>query len=91
MITLDQLKHRKQGSYRAQTQHMYNNKRWRKMRARQLALFPLCKMCQQKNKTTPATVADHVIPHGGNVILFWSHANLQSLCHACHNVKTNTE
>lgn len=32
---------------------------------------------------TPATVADHVVRHGGDVVKF--NGELQSLCAPCHN------
>jgi len=40
---------------------------------------------------TPATIADHVEPHKGDVIKFWFGA-LQSLCKQCHDSpKRNVE
>lgn len=33
---------------------------------------------------TPATVADHVVPHKGNEELFWC-GEVQSLCKSCHD------
>jgi 5-methylcytosine-specific restriction protein A len=41
-------------------------------------------MCERMGKVTPATVADHVEPHRGDVMLFW-HGALQSLCTAHHS------
>jgi len=45
-------------------------------------------MCLAMNRQTPATVADHIIPHTGDSNLFWDVDNLQSLCDRCHNQKT---
>lgn len=57
---------------------------WRKRRARQLQLHPLCRMCLDVDaRATPATVADHIFPHRGDPVLFAG--PLQSLCASCHN------
>lgn len=32
----------------------------------------LCKLCLERGTVTPASVADHVEPHGGNVNKFYS-------------------
>jgi 5-methylcytosine-specific restriction endonuclease McrA len=64
--------------------YLYNNTRWRKKRRAQLNEYPLCEMCLELDRTTIATVADHVIPHRGNEHLFWN-GKLQSLCADCHN------
>jgi len=62
----------------------YNNQRWRKKRASQLAKEPLCEFCLERGEVVPATVADHVEPHRGDMRKFWN-GELQSLCAACHN------
>lgn len=41
-------------------------------------------MCLARNKVTPATVADHIMPHKGDEAAFW-HGKLQSLCKPCHD------
>lgn len=38
-----------------------------------------------------ATVVDHIIPHRGNMELFWRRENWQPLCEKHHNVKTAKE
>jgi 5-methylcytosine-specific restriction protein A len=62
----------------------YGLQRWRNRSTLQLKLFPLCKLCLEKNIVTAANVADHVIPHKGNEQLFWRGA-LQPLCYMHHN------
>jgi len=54
---------------------------WRVARSEHLAVEPMCRSCGQ-----PATDVDHIAPlrSGGSD----DHANLQSLCHACHSRKT---
>jgi 5-methylcytosine-specific restriction enzyme A len=68
----------------------YNNT-WRKAREVFLRSNPLCKACMLSNLVTAATDVDHVIPHKGDMGLFWDQANWQPLCHACHSRKTATE
>jgi 5-methylcytosine-specific restriction protein A len=36
-------------------------------------------------------VADHVVPHKGDWLLFVDEKNLQGLCLSCHSKKTATE
>ena len=62
--------------------------RWQKARAAWLMLHPLCAECQRHGRVTAATVVDHIIPHRGNMELFWDRDNWDSLCAPCHNKKT---
>ena len=60
--------------------------RWQKARVTFLRSNPLCVICNQGGKTTPATVVDHITPHKGDQDLFWdSQNNWQALCTNCHN------
>jgi len=60
--------------------------RWRKARETFLQRNPLCRMCEQMGRITPATVVDHITPHKGNQKLFWdSTNNWQPLCKPCHD------
>ena len=65
----------------------YHTHRWRQNRKRFLRHNPLCKRCNEKGLTTPATEIDHIIPmcEGSD---FWNESNWQSLCHECHRKKT---
>ena len=63
----------------------YNNA-WNKARTAYLMMHPLCVTCGE-----PATEVDHIIPHKGNMKLFWDSTNWQSLCHKCHSKKTFSE
>ena len=61
----------------------YNLKAWKVKRAALLAREPLCRMCPSGSKR-PATIADHVVPHKENYVLFWE-GDLQPLCKPCHD------
>lgn len=63
---------------------LYNNTRWRKLRARQLSHYPLCAYCLRRGLTVEATVCDHCIPHKGDLKAFWA-GPFQSLCAGCHS------
>ena len=65
--------------------HLYNTAAWKRARAAQLSAHPLCRMHLELGQTVPATVADHIRPHRGDLGLFLSSDNLQSLCKACHD------
>ena len=62
--------------------------RWRKVRIAFLQRNPLCVECMRKGVLTPATVVDHIIPHRGDMSLFWDEENWQPLCKNCHDRKT---
>ena len=70
------------------------DRRWQKARLVFLQKNPLCACdeCQSgKIKATPATVVDHIIPHRGNVELFWDESNWQALSKSHHDRKTRSE
>lgn len=60
-------------------QRGYSSK-WEQVRQAFLAAHPHCAMCH-----APATVVDHVIPHRGDMNLFWDSSNWQPLCQHHHN------
>jgi 5-methylcytosine-specific restriction protein A len=64
---------------------LYSSARWRRIRAHQLGEHPLCAYCLGKGVVVPATICDHVTPHGGDINKFWT-GKLQSLCKNCHDV-----
>lgn len=64
--------------------------RWRKARKHFLEKHPLCVKCMRNGKLTPATVVDHIIPHRGDMRLFWDEGNWQPLCKGCHDRKTGS-
>jgi 5-methylcytosine-specific restriction protein A len=62
----------------------YGTPRWKRIARRQMRAEPLCRMCKEEGRISPATVADHIVPHRGDPFLFWSGA-LQSLCAKHHS------
>lgn len=65
----------------------YGRAHWASLRTLCLARDPVCRMCQR----AAASVADHIVPHKGNWLLFCDLDNLQGLCRSCHDKKTATE
>lgn len=59
--------------------------RWQKARERYLEVHPLCVYCEKIGRTTAARIVDHVVPHRGDMVLFWDQGNWQSLCKPCHD------
>ncbi len=67
-------------------------RRWRKIRKQFLTENPLCVMCTDEGKVTPAVELDHIVRHKGNAELFYDLDNLQGLCaHHHRSVKAQME
>ena len=64
---------------------------WQKARREYLKEYPLCRHCEQRGRLEAAVLIDHIIPHKGDMDLFWDHNNWQPLCQECHNRKTMNE
>ena len=50
---------------------------------------PLCQLCLEAGRVTPAAVADHIEPHRGDFAAFRL-GQLRSLCADCHNTLDRT-
>ncbi|WEL95516.1 holin [Xanthomonas phage vB_XooS_NR08] len=74
-----------------ETECNYSSSKWRKLRAMFLKSNPLCVYCLEDNRTTAATVVDHIVAHRGDIDLFWSEDNLQPLCQQCHSSRKQSE
>lgn len=72
------------------TQRMYWG-RWRKASRLFLLEHPFCAHCEAEQVAAPAVVTDHVIPHKGDLGLFWNPDNWQPLCKLHHDRKTASE
>ena len=72
--------------------HLYTDPRyhWAERRADQLIREPFCRECAKRDLRVPATDADHIVPHRGDVFQFMT-GQLQSLCRSCHSRKTMPE
>jgi len=88
--TTDQQPKESKFSGKKEWSHLYNLARWcgkNGLRAATLRRYPICRKCGR----LPSTHADHVIPHRGNLTLFFDFKNLQGLCESCHSAKTADE
>lgn len=74
----------------AERSPLYDTPRWRALRLAQLRQEPCCRACAEKNRVTPATVADHIRPYRDGSD-FFDATNLQSLCKSCHARKSARE
>ena len=77
--------------YRASASQRGYGTKWRKLRDWFIRHHPLCAECLRQGRTTAGAEVDHITPHKGDQALFWSKANLQTLCKPCHSRKTATE
>ncbi|WP_456628952.1 HNH endonuclease [Bradyrhizobium sp. URHC0002] len=66
----------------------YNTADWRSVRRRQLVREPWCQSCP--DDLTPAFAVDHIVPISAGGAKR-DPANLQSLCEACHGLKSRCE
>lgn len=67
---------------RGNANHRGYNRKWRRAAAAWLAAKPLCGCGRM------ATVVDHIVPHRGDMDLFWDSDNWQTMCKGCHDRKT---
>ena len=65
---------------------LYKDARWRNASRLHRARQPLCVACGGLG-----VVTDHIVPHKGDIALFWQSDNWQTLCVTCHNRKSRTE
>lgn len=64
---------------------------WSKARAAFLRKHPLCQCddcAEGRKRLRLATVVDHIVPHRGDMTLFWDSSNWQTLAKRCHDRKT---
>lgn len=69
----------------------YKSGRWLALRAVRLQAEPLCRYCAADGLTVAGNVVDHIVPHRGDVGLFWDFANTQTLCKPCHDGRKQAE
>ncbi len=71
---------------RGSSAHRGYGQKWREASDDWLIEHPWCVGCNAL-----AAEVDHIIPHKGDMKLFWDLSNWQSLCKPCHSRKTATE
>jgi 5-methylcytosine-specific restriction enzyme A len=73
-----------------QTDRWYHTSRWQRLRLSVITAEPLCRLCRAVGRVTPAVLVDHIKPvrFEGE---FWDRGNLQPLCNACHEAKSQAE
>ena len=65
---------------------MYASPKWKTLRSEKLRANPYCEKCGAE-----ATEVHHIVPHNGDLELFYDYDNLMSICHACHVRETQKE
>lgn len=73
---------------RAQRAIFYTLPVWRRIRKVQLNQKPLCQMCEEEGRLTPATVCDHADCMWPPTLEGFTKGPFNSLCHMCHGIKT---
>ncbi len=65
--------------------------KWQQASKGFLKAHPLCTRHELRGDVVAAEVVDHIVPHRGDMDLFWKRANWQPLCKRCHDIKTAVE
>ena len=63
---------------------LYDSAEWKYYRSKFLAVNRKCYACGET-----ATVVDHLVPHKGDISLFWGEGNFLPLCKKHHDQVTN--
>jgi 5-methylcytosine-specific restriction protein A len=58
---------------------------WQKYRLDFLERNPLCVLCRERGIVRASCIVNHIIPHGGDPILFRDTNNHEALCKPCHD------
>ena len=69
---------------------LYRSAPWLALREQLWRTDPLCAECAKAGRIEPWTDLDHIVPHRGDLRLFWDVRNLQGLCASHHAAKTAT-
>lgn len=63
-------------------------RQWQRASQSFLRRNPICIECARHGEVRLADQVDHVVPHRGDMDLFWDVNNWQPLCKGCHSRKT---
>lgn len=81
--------------YAEERRRIYATTRWRKLREWKMISDPLCEMCSQQGKVTPAEDVHHIKSFMSvddkteRLRLAYDYNNLMSLCKVCHQMIHN--
>jgi 5-methylcytosine-specific restriction enzyme A len=68
------------------------NSTWRRLAAAFRLRNPFCAACSREGVLEMSEVVDHIVPHKGDLKLFWDQENnWMALCKRHHDSKTATE
>lgn len=62
--------------------------KWQKLSRAYLDAHTECRICKAAGLVVVSEVVDHIVPHRGDMGLFWQRMNWQPLCKTCHDRKT---
>lgn len=65
--------------------HLYSTVRWQRLKRRVHVRDAYQCQMESCGAVTPRPIADHRIPHRGDLALFWDETNVQTLCKPCHD------
>jgi 5-methylcytosine-specific restriction protein A len=69
---------------KARAQKIYQDKRWKLLRAEKMRLNPLCEECENHGRVTPTAEVHHIITIDDRPDLAFEWDNLMSVCVKCH-------
>jgi 5-methylcytosine-specific restriction endonuclease McrA len=74
-------------------QHLYDSPRWRAASKafRSRPENALCIDCKARGLIVASAHTDHIVPHHGDLKLFWDPANWAPRCTGCHSSKTRAD
>lgn len=82
----------KLGYTKASREGAYSRTKWIKLRNFVLDQYPLCSLCKEVGKVTPAEIVDHIKAiDGEDDPLFYELSNLRSLCMWHHRQVTRRD
>lgn len=72
-------------SRRTEHHEFYKTYYWKMLSQRYLKYNPLCVMCKEEGRTTPAKHTDHIVPIAEDPDRARDWSNFRALCISCHS------